>query len=525
MRTMAASRYREEFLLGTGGMAEVWRASGPLGVVAIKRLLPHAARNPSLAAAFEREGRLLQRIVHPNVIGIHEIAHDERGTSLVLEYVDGSDLRGLGGHPVPEQVALRVIRDVLRALQAVHGLADEETGRPLGLIHRDLSPSNVLVGVDGRVKLTDFGIARAVSGSHATTGQNIKGTLAYLSPEQATGAPVDARADLFAVGALLYEMLCGAPIYDDDDPRLALARARAGDVHSLGLARPETAPPIVELVDRALAAAPTDRFPNAAMMLAELERVAEQTCGLASDEDLAAWSRAASIAAGRGEGATLAASSTTVVLNTRRSAQAAVVLGTLLAAGALWFVLRSRAVKNGAGAGDVAPPSQAAAARETAMAPPATTEIALQPPASGSPPADGLVSGRSGSPPADGLVSGRSGSPPADDRPVGRPRVADRGRRAARSEARAPAQGDPRPVPNAGGSETADAKCVLDLGSEPAFAYVTIDGVKAGATPLFGREITPGTHHIQVSREGLGSKSFTIDVRPGDRISRVIKLP
>jgi serine/threonine protein kinase len=210
-------------------MAEVWRATGPLGTVAVKRLLPHAARKPSLAAAFEREGRLLQRILHPNVIGIHEIAHDERGTSLVLEYIDGTDLRTLSGQPTPDRVALRVIRDVLRALEAVHGLTDEE-GRPLGLIHRDLSPSNVLVGIDGRVKLTDFGIARAARGTHATTGQNVKGTLAYLSPEQATGSSVDARADLFAVGALLYEMLCGAPIYDEDDPRLALARDRAGDV-------------------------------------------------------------------------------------------------------------------------------------------------------------------------------------------------------------------------------------------------------------------------------------------------------
>src|SRR2546430_6604101 len=88
MKGMAAPRYREELLLGTGGMAEVWLASGPLGRVAIKRLLPHAARNASLAAAFEREGRLLQRIRHPNVIGIHEVVRDEKGTSLVLEYVE-----------------------------------------------------------------------------------------------------------------------------------------------------------------------------------------------------------------------------------------------------------------------------------------------------------------------------------------------------------------------------------------------------------------------------------------------------
>src|SRR6476660_1613260 len=125
-----AGPYREEFLLGTGGMAEVWRATGPLGTVAIKRLLPHAARKPSLAAAFEREGRLLQRILHPNVVGIHEIAHDERGTSLVLEYIDGTDLRALSGQPVSDRIALRVIRDLLRALEAVHGLTDE-AGRPL----------------------------------------------------------------------------------------------------------------------------------------------------------------------------------------------------------------------------------------------------------------------------------------------------------------------------------------------------------------------------------------------------------
>jgi len=289
---MALPRYREEFLLGMGGMAEVWKAEGPQGTVAIKRLLPHAARNPSIAAAFEREGRLLSRISHPNVIGIHEVARDEQGTCLVLEYIEGADLTGISGTPVPTRIALRIIRDLLGALIGVHSLCDEQ-GRPLGLIHRDLSLANLLVDINGRVKLTDFGLARAVSGSQAaTTGQSIKGTLAYLAPEQARGAPVDARTDLFAAGAILYEMLGGAPIYNDDDPRIALARARAGDVTSLGSTRPEVPFPIVELVDRALAAEPADRFPNAEIMLRELGRVAAMAGGFATEQEVTGWARA-----------------------------------------------------------------------------------------------------------------------------------------------------------------------------------------------------------------------------------------
>jgi len=117
---MAVTRYHEETLLGTGGMAEVWKATCPEGTVALKRLLPHAARNPSLAAAFEREGRLLSRLQHPNVIGIEEVVRDEKGPCLVLEYVEGADLRVLSTAEAPVRVALRIIRDLLRALEAVH---------------------------------------------------------------------------------------------------------------------------------------------------------------------------------------------------------------------------------------------------------------------------------------------------------------------------------------------------------------------------------------------------------------------
>src|SRR4051812_1383262 len=116
---MPPAAYRSDVLLGTGGMAEVWRAAGPRGTVAIKRLLPHAARDASIAAAFEREGRLLARLSHPNVVGIHETGKDEGGPYLVLEYVDGVALRALCEGPVAPRLALRVARDVLAALEAV----------------------------------------------------------------------------------------------------------------------------------------------------------------------------------------------------------------------------------------------------------------------------------------------------------------------------------------------------------------------------------------------------------------------
>jgi serine/threonine-protein kinase len=442
------ARYRKELLLGTGGMAEVWKAAGPVGIVALKRLLPHAARDPSLAAAFEREGRLLSRIGHPNVVGIHEVAADEEGPFLVLEYVEGADLRALSRAPVTARIALRVARDVLGALSAVHGLCDED-GRAIGLIHRDLSPSNVLVAASGQVKLTDFGIARALSGSHATTGREIKGTLAYLSPEQAIGGPVDARSDLFAVGALLYEMISGAPIYDEDDPRLALARARAGDVKSLAEVCPGAPIDVVQLVDRALLATPSDRFPSAQAMLDEVQRVAPRIGGLAEDTELAAWVA--------GAGVTRGAVPPQRARGRRRSLlvglAAAAAIGGVTAAFLARLPMPAHTATVVASAEAIGAVAAASATAEDQTAPPAPTASV------------------------------------------------------AASAARKSAPG------------------LLDIGSDPSFAYVSIDGVKVGSTPQFGREVTPGMHRIEVSREGLGKKTFTVEVRSGERVRRIVKLP
>jgi tRNA A-37 threonylcarbamoyl transferase component Bud32 len=484
---MALPRYREEFLLGMGGMAEVWKAEGPQGAVAIKRLLPHAARNPSIAAAFEREGRLLSRISHPNVIGIHEVAQDEKGTCLVLEYVEGADLTGFAGTVMATPIALRIVRDLLGALIGVHSLCDEQ-GRPLGLIHRDLSLANLLVDISGRVKLTDFGLARAVSGSQAaTTGQSIKGTLAYLAPEQARGAPVDARTDLFAAGAILYEMLAGAPIYNDDDARIALARARAGDVASLASTRPDIPFPIIELVDRALAAEPADRFPNAQMMLRELERVAAMTGGFATDAEMTGWARSYMLVVTRHLPPRPAAQ--TAIIRRRRPLFYGLALGAALLA--LFLGLRF-------GLRREEPPS-------VELAPAATLEAPLVVIVGGPEPT--LA-------PAPAHTSAGMKPREAEDRPARKAR-----------QSSASSSGSAHARDDRSSAEATKEKAILDIGSEPAFAYVAIDGVKVGATPIFGREVTPGSHRIQVWRDGLGSKTFTLEVRPGDRITRVVKLP
>jgi len=383
-------------------------------------------------------------------------------------------------------VALRIIRDLLCALEAVHTLRDA-AGMPLGLIHRDLSPSNVLVSIEGSVKLADFGIARAASGSHATTGVNMKGTVAYLSPEQAMGASVDARADLFAVGAVLYEMLSGAPIYDEEDPRLILARARAGDVQSLSVAKPDAPFAIVELVDRALSATPADRFPSAAVMRAEVERVADRTCGLAPNEELSRWVRGLVAATPTPEFVTTRDENLST--GHRRIVVLAALATCLLSLAGYWLFRRSA-------------PASTTRFDATNVASTPTVPPGLSEPR---PRADDLPTATV--PESHPLPS--SEALKAEGRPEGRVTTLRR----------------PPTVAAAASAARGTENGFLDIGSEPGFAYVAIDGVKVGATPLFGREITPGTHRIEVSREGLGEKSFTIDVHPGDRIRRVIKLP
>jgi serine/threonine-protein kinase len=198
-------------------MAEVhlaWRL-GPGGFerkVALKRPLPQLADDEVAVGMFLDEARIAAQLSHANIVQVYEVDRVDQTVFMALEYVDGPSLREVlkrargKGEPVPPAIAVRIAMEVLSALDHAHRCRDA-SGRALELIHRDVNPNNVLLTQDGRVKLTDFGIARAATRIASTQTGIVKGTLPYMAPEQARGEPLDVRADLFPVAAMLYELL------------------------------------------------------------------------------------------------------------------------------------------------------------------------------------------------------------------------------------------------------------------------------------------------------------------------------
>ena len=216
-------KYRYEQRLGGGGMAEVFlaRAIGAEGFqrpVAIKRVLPSFSDDPQFAAMFVNEARISAMLRHPNIVQVLDFDRDAEGRLfLVMELVEGKDLddlaRTMQSAPLPVPVVVHVIAEVLEGLAHAHETTTPD-GRPLGIVHRDISPHNVLLSWDGAVKVSDFGIAKAMLASGAAQSGMIKGKPNYMAPEQVTAPEtVDQRADLFAVGVMLYELLTGRRIY------------------------------------------------------------------------------------------------------------------------------------------------------------------------------------------------------------------------------------------------------------------------------------------------------------------------
>jgi serine/threonine protein kinase len=284
------SRYVLFDHIGRGGMADIFlaRMRNSLGgsrLCVIKEILPRLSRDERFAEMLTREAKLAAQLSHANVVQVFDLGRDEGLEDrlfIAMEYVEGFDLnqllRQLSKHRVglPADFALFIIRESLKGLDYAHRARDDE-GRKLGLVHRDVSPSNVLISFEGEVKLCDFGIARAFQMNDldggAVASARVAGKSAYMSPEHARGDDLDARADVFAAGILLWELCAGRRLYKGSEDEM-LAMARAGEVPPLpdrGL--PDQAA-LQAVLDRALTPERQDRFESAKAMLDALEEYA-----------------------------------------------------------------------------------------------------------------------------------------------------------------------------------------------------------------------------------------------------------
>lgn len=262
-------KYVLEAPLGAGGMAEVFRArtvgaEGFQRPVAIKRVLPDASKNPAFSEMFVAEAKLSSRMQHPNIVSVLDFDRDHEGRLyLVMELVEGRDLAALiESGPLPYEIIIYTIAEVLRGLGYAHDLPAGPDG-VRGLIHRDVSPHNVLCAWSGAVKVSDFGIAKAREATAATGSQVIKGKPAYMSPEQINGAPLDGRSDLFAVGVMLWQMLTGQPLFAASTLAETFARVLFNEPAPPSSIVPGVPPDLEAVALRLLAKEPALRFQTA----------------------------------------------------------------------------------------------------------------------------------------------------------------------------------------------------------------------------------------------------------------------
>ncbi|MFN7134587.1 MAG: serine/threonine-protein kinase, partial [Myxococcales bacterium] len=274
--------------LGQGGMAELFRAravgtGGVAKLVALKRMLPELARDEALGAMLIDEARLVSNLSHPNVVQVYELGKDGSGYYIAMELVNGPNLADVlarlreKGQRLPEPLALDVLIAVLGALDTAHRLCDA-SGRPAGIVHRDVSPQNVLISDAGAVKLGDFGIAKARNRvTEETQSGGIKGKLPYMAPEQIRGTGVDGRTDQFAAGLLLWECLAGQRHYVGETDMEILWKAGEGRVRPLSEVGVTVNPQLEQIVSTALAVQPDARFPSCAEFARALTVYARKT--------------------------------------------------------------------------------------------------------------------------------------------------------------------------------------------------------------------------------------------------------
>ncbi|HYI00523.1 serine/threonine protein kinase [Hyalangium sp.] len=279
---MQVGKYQLIRELAVGGMAEVFlaRTAGPMGfekLLVLKRILPHMAREPAFIQMFFSEATLAARLTHPNIVQIFDFGESDGSYYLAMEYLDGPSLRTLLddslrlGGPLPPVPCARIIASACEGLAFAHDFRDPATGQPLDIVHRDISPDNILLSRQGAVKVVDFGIAKAAGQQHRTQTGMIKGKLAYMPPEQIRNQTLDRRVDVYALGLVFYELVTGQRPFD--------APTEASLMHSIlfelpmpaVLRQPDLPEPVQRILQRALAKDRDQRYPDCFAFQADLE--------------------------------------------------------------------------------------------------------------------------------------------------------------------------------------------------------------------------------------------------------------
>lgn len=274
-RGLLGGKYELLHPAGEGGMASVWRGRthGEAGFtrdVAIKRVLPALARDPKFAAMFVEEARLVAELAHPHIIQIHDFGRDaDGGYYIVMEWVDGLDLSDyvasfrIANEPTPWHLIAAIGIEVLRALGAAHGRRDAH-GQLSPIIHRDVTPSNVMLGLNGVVKLADFGLAKGLDGPNMTQPGIVKGKVGYMAPELLRGAKAGPKTDLYSAGVVLWESLAGQRLFGSNKSDMELARSVLDQrIPPLAGQRGDLPEDLVRVVEHLMASDPEHRFERA----------------------------------------------------------------------------------------------------------------------------------------------------------------------------------------------------------------------------------------------------------------------
>ncbi len=287
--------------ISAGGMAEVYKAqqTGADGFerpVAIKRILPHIARDPNFIAMFQAEAKLAVQLQHGNIAQIYQLGRQDDAFYIALEYIDGRDVGAVldlhqkQGKGLPLAQACYIVTRCAEGLDYAHNKKSPD-GKPLNIIHRDISPPNILISYEGEVKLIDFGLAKAASSSVQTQAGIIKGKLAYMSPEQVRGAQLDARSDIFALGIVFFELMTGKRLFRRDSDIETFESVRQCKIPKPSEINPAIPAPLEKILMKSLARNLDDRYAAAAALAGDLREFVFTHHLRYRGDQLGAWMR------------------------------------------------------------------------------------------------------------------------------------------------------------------------------------------------------------------------------------------